>query len=92
MLIPGLEERIAVVWSLEVVSDSFVTSWTVATHCQASLSMKFSKQDYCCGLPFPSSKGTFSTQGLNPTSPVLVDEFFTIGPPWKVKESTGLLK
>lgn len=73
------------------MSDSFVTSRTVATHCQASLSMKFPKQDYCCGLPFPPL-GNILNPGIEPTSPVLVDEFFTIGPPWKVKESTGLPK
>ena len=30
----------------------FVTPWTVA--CQASLSMGFSRQEYCSGLPFPT--------------------------------------
>ena len=30
----------------------FVTPWTVA--CQVPLSMEFSKQKYCSGLPFPS--------------------------------------
>ena len=30
---------------------SFVTPWTVA--CQAPLSMKFSRQEYWSGLPFP---------------------------------------
>ena len=30
----------------------FATSWTVA--CQALLSMKFSRQEYWGGLPFPS--------------------------------------
>ena len=34
------------------VSDSFVTSWTVAN--QAPLSMGFSRQEYWSGLPFPS--------------------------------------
>ena len=28
--------------------------WTVA--CQASLSMEFSRQEYWCGLPFPSPR------------------------------------
>ena len=31
---------------------AFVTLWTVAT--QAPLSMGFSRQEYWCGLPFPS--------------------------------------
>ena len=30
----------------------FATPWTVAYH--ASLSMGFSRQEYCSGLPFPS--------------------------------------
>ena len=35
-----------------VVSNSFVTSWTVG--CQALLSMRFPRQEYLSGLPFPS--------------------------------------
>ena len=31
----------------------FVTPWTVA--CQAPPSMEFFRQEYCSGLPFPSS-------------------------------------
>ena len=34
------------------MSDSFVTSWTVAS--QAPLSMGFPRQEYWSGLPFPS--------------------------------------
>ena len=34
------------------VSQSAMSSWTVA--CQAPLSMSFSRQEYWCGLPFPS--------------------------------------
>ena len=37
----------------QVVSDSFVTLWTVA--CQAPLSMGFPRQEYWSGLPFPSA-------------------------------------
>ena len=40
--------------SRSVVSDSFATPWTVA--CQISLSMEFSRQEYCSGFPFPSPK------------------------------------
>ena len=39
-------------FSCSVVSDSFVTPWTVAR--QAPLSMEFSRQEYWSGLPFPS--------------------------------------
>ena len=31
---------------------TLATLWTVA--CQAPLSMEFSRQEYCSGLPFPS--------------------------------------
>ena len=45
---------------------SLVTTWTVAL--QAPLSMEFSRQEYCSGLPFPSP-GDIPTQGLNPGLP-----------------------
>ena len=41
----------------------FVTPWTAA--CQASLLMRFSRQEYWSGLPCPPP-GTFLTQGSNP--------------------------
>ena len=41
----------------------FATLRTVAH--QAALSMRFSRQEYWSGLPFPSS-GTLPTQGWNP--------------------------
>ena len=37
-----------------VVSDSFVTPWTIA--CQAPLSMGFPRQEYQSRLPFPSAR------------------------------------
>ena len=40
----------------------FATLWTVV--CQALLSMRFSRQEYWTGLPFPSP-GNFLTQGSN---------------------------
>ena len=39
-------------WSRSVMSKLFATPWTVA--CQAPLSMRFSRQAYWSGLPFPS--------------------------------------
>ena len=45
-----------------LVSDSG-TTWTVA--CQAPLSMEFSRQDCCSGMPFPP-QGIFLTQRSNP--------------------------
>ena len=43
----------------------FVTPWTVA--CQAPLSMGFSRQEYCSGLPFPSP-GDLPNPGIKPAS------------------------
>ena len=45
------------------MSELFVTPWTVAR--QVPLSVRFSRQEYWSGLPFPSS-GIFLAQGLNP--------------------------
>ena len=61
----------------------FVTPWTVAHH--ARLSMKFSRQEYWSGLPFPPS-GNLLNPGIEPTSlvsPALAGRFFTIEPPGK---------
>ena len=44
----------------------FLTLWTVA--CQAPLSMRFSRQEYWSGLPFPSPG---DLPGLEPGSPAL---------------------
>ena len=46
-----------------VMSDSSATLWTVAH--QAPLSMEWSRQEFCSGLPFPSP-GDLPNQGLNP--------------------------
>ena len=51
-----------------VVSDSFVSPWTVAL--QAPLFMEFSSQEYWSGLPFPSP-GNLPNPGIEPTSPAL---------------------
>ena len=51
-----------------VVSDSFVTLWTIA--CQAPLSMEFSRQEYWSGLPCPPP-GDFSNPGIKPAAPAL---------------------
>ena len=44
----------------------FVTPWPVA--CQASLSMRFPRQEYWNGLPFSSPRDLFYP-GMEPTSP-----------------------
>ena len=62
------------------MSESFVTSWTVA--CQAPLSMGFPRQEYWSGLPFPSP-GVFLFPGMEPScfeSPALAGGFFTPEP------------
>ena len=46
----------------------FATPWTVAH--QAPLSVKFSRQEYWRGLPFPSL-GDLPGPGIKPGSPVL---------------------
>ena len=43
----------------------FVTPWTVA--CQAPLSMGFSRQEYCSGLPCPPP-GDLPNPGIKPAS------------------------
>ena len=44
------------------------TSWTIA--CKAPLSMGFSRQEYCSGLPFPSP-GDRPDPGIKPGCPAL---------------------
>ena len=58
----------------------FAIPWTVA--CQAPLSMRFSRQEYWSGLPFPSP-GDLPDPGLGPVSPDLAGGFFTTKPPGK---------
>ena len=45
-----------------------MTLWTVAH--QAPLSMEFSRQEHCSGLPCPSP-GNFPDKGIEPSSPAL---------------------
>ena len=66
-------------FSRSVVPDSAI-SWTVAR--QAPLSMGFPRHEYWSGLPFPPP-GDLPDPGIEPTSPVLADEFFTTEPPGK---------
>ena len=57
------------------VPDS-ATSQTVAR--QAPLSMKFSGQEYCSGLPVPAPEG-LPNPGIKPGSPALqADRCFTV--------------
>ena len=49
-----------------------------------SLSMRFPRQEYWSGLPFPSP-GDLPTSGIEPTSPALAGGFFTSELPGKPK-------
>ena len=51
-----------------VLSDSFATPRTIAH--EVPLSMEFSRQEYCSGLPLPSP-GDLPHPGIEPGSPVL---------------------
>ena len=65
----------------------FATIWTIAH--QASLSMKFSRQAYWSGLPFPPSEG-LSNPGIHPAFLVflvLAGRFFTTEPAGKPRYS-----
>ena len=59
------------------MSDSFGTPWTAAH--QAPLSLEFSGQEYCSGLPFPFPED-IPDPGIEPASPGLAGGFFTPGP------------
>ena len=56
----------------------FVTPWTIAY--QALLSMRFSRQEACSGLPFPSP-GDLLDPEIEPESPASAGGFFTTEPP-----------
>ena len=49
-----------------------MTGWTIA--CQSSLSMGFSRQEYCSGWSFPLPGGL--NPGTEPVSPALAGGFF----------------
>ena len=58
----------------------FATPWTVAH--QASPSMRFSRQEYWSGLPFPSP-GDLPDPGIEPGSPTLQADALPSEPPGK---------
>ena len=62
---------------------TLVTPWTAA--CQAPLSMGFSRQEYCGGLPCPPPR-ELPHPGIKPASPVspaLAGKFFTTSTTWE---------
>ena len=61
----------------------FATLWTVA--CQVPLSMRFSRQEYWIGLPFPP-QGNLPNPEIEPTtfmSLALAGGFFTTSVTWE---------
>ena len=66
----------------------FATPWTVAY--QASLSMEFSRQEYCSGLPFPSP-GDLPDPETEPKSPALLADTLPSEPPGKSCVSRTLI-
>ena len=60
----------------------FVAPGTVAH--QAPLSMEFSREEYCSGLPF-YIPGDLPKPGIEPVSLALAGGFFTTMPPGKLK-------
>ena len=66
-------------FSDSVVSSSFVNLWTIVR--QPPLSMEFPRQEYCSGLPFPSSED-LPNPASEPTS-VVAGGFFTTESPGK---------
>ena len=56
----------------------FATPWTVAY--EAPLSMGFSRQEYCSGLPFPSP-GDLPDPGIEPMSPSFQADALPSEPP-----------
>ena len=58
----------------------FATPWTVAH--QVPPSMRFSRQKYWSGLPFPSP-GDLPDPGIEPRSPALQSDALTSEPPGK---------
>ena len=74
-----IEMLAVVVESLSHV-QLFETPWTVAY--QARLSMQFSRQECCSGLPFPSP-GDLPGPGIKPGSPALQADALPSEPPGK---------
>ena len=73
-----------------VMSDTFVTPWTIAH--QAPLSMGFSRQKYWSGSPCPPP-GDLPDPGIKPMSlmsPELAGGFFTSGAIWKALQFSSV--
>ena len=66
--------------SRSVMSDSLRAQWTVAY--QAPLPMRFFRQEYWSGFPFPSP-GDLPDPGIKPRSPTLQADALPSEPPGK---------
>ena len=73
--------------SRSVVSDSLQPHGA----CQAPLSMRFSRQEYCSGLPCPPP-GDLPELWVKPMSPALAGELFTAKPSGKPQSRTTLIQ
>ena len=67
---------------------TFATLWTVAR--QAPLSMRFSRQEYWSGLPFPFP-GDLPNPGIEPMSPALQADSLPSEPPRKPQTTLQML-
>ena len=72
---PGIEASGGLVTKL---CPTLATPWTMAL--QVPLSMGFSRQEYCSGLPFPSP-GDLPNPGIEPASPALQADSLHLGSP-----------
>ena len=68
------------VLSRSVMSNSFLTPWTLDR--QVPLSMEVSRQKYWSRLPFPPSRDLPDpgAESMSPASPALAGRFFTTEP------------
>ena len=72
--------------SHSVVSDSEI-SWAV--DCKSPLLMEFSRQEHCCGWPFPSP-GDFPDPGIEHRFPALQPDSLLSEPPGKPLRAANL--
>ena len=79
---------VVVLFRHSVVTNSFVTPWTVAH--QALLSMGFSSEEYCSGLSFPPP-GDLPDSGTEPLCPALAGGFFTTEPGVYICENSNYM-
>ena len=79
----------ATVHGITTVGHNLATKlyWTIAH--QAPLSMGFSRQEYCSGLPFPSP-GDLPNPRIKPRSPALQADALTSEPPGKPKKMLNM--